>query len=234
MTGPEVVVAQLRRRAAALALFARVLGPGPWDRARAAELRLLRRVLADLGEDAAAAHLVGVRGGRSAAQVWGWLFEQGRVSPYEMSYFRPGLGGHLGRIADVAGFARAFGLTVRHERPDHFCAEVELAAFLTLGEAESRARGDMAGAEVFADAAAAFLRDHLGGWLDLLADRVRAAAPAAPWGPLVGALDRFVAGEAARRGVQPRRHGRVDAAAGDTDEGPPVCGGCPAAATGPQ
>lgn len=140
--------------------------------------------------------------------------------------------GTSARIADVAGFARAFGLAVPKERPDHFCAEVELAAFLTLGEAEALERGDRAGAEVYGSAAAAFLRDHLGCWLDLLAARAQAAAPAGPWGPVLGALDRFVAAEAARRGVAPRRHGRIDGGIDEAgEEGPPTCGACPAAGT---
>lgn len=102
-------------------------------------------------------------------------------------------------------------------------------AFLTLGEAEALERGDRAGAEVFGAAAAAFLRDHLGGWLDLLAERVRAAAPTSPYGPLLAALDRFVAAEAARRGVEPRRHGRVEAPEPDPEAGRDlfVCPGCP-------
>jgi nitrate reductase assembly molybdenum cofactor insertion protein NarJ len=240
MTAPGATAEELRRRGAVLVLFARALGPGPWGRERAAELRALRRALVQLGDLEAAGLLAGLRAGRRSGQVWAWLFEQGRVSPYEMSYLRPGLGGHLGRIADVAGFARAFGLAVRHERPDHVCAEVELAAFLTLGEAEALARGDDAGAAVFGAAAAAFLRDHLGGWLDLLADRVRAAAPTSPYPAVIAALDRFVAAEAARRGFRPHRPERIDApgplgAAPDADDtGPLRCPGCPGPVADPD
>ena len=54
-------------------------------------------------------------------------FDLGRVAPYEGSNVATTVGGITPRLADVAGFYRAFGLTVIGDRPDHVVAQLALA-----------------------------------------------------------------------------------------------------------
>ena len=234
MTAPAAVAEPLVLRGAVFSLLARLLGPEPEVLADDREIEALRVALDALGNREVLARFDVWRAAvpDPAAARWSRLFEQGRVAPYEMSYLRPGLGGQTARIADVSGFYCAFGFRVPQDRPDHFLAELEFAAYLAFGEARAREEHDGAGAEVFADASCSFLGDHLGGWLDLLADRADEHDPSGPYGPLVDAAARFVAAEAARRGVEPVRPERIDTpgpADFDDEDEIPSCAGCPAA-----
>lgn len=234
MTAPAALAEPLVLRGAAFSLLARLLGPEPAVLADDREVGALRVALDALGDREVLTRFDAWRAAATdpASAQWSRLFEQGRVAPYEMSYLRPGLGGQTARIADVSGFYCAFGFRVPQDRPDHFLAELEFAAYLAFGEARAREERDDAGAEVFAEAACSFLGDHLGGWLDLLADRADENDPSGPYGPLVEAAALFVAAEAARRGVEPVRPERIDApgpAAPDDEDEIPTCAGCPAA-----
>jgi hypothetical protein len=231
---------RLARRAGVFALLARLLGPDgrPGADGWRDDLAVLRQVLADLGERDARRALARLRGGRRDATPARVLFDRGEVPPYEVSYLRPGMAGPTARLADVAAYSAAFGLRVPHERPDHVVAELELAAFLLLGEAAAIERDDPEGRRVYAEAMASFLRSHLAGWIDLLAARVETVEPTSPYGPVLRAAAAVVDAEAARRGVTVDRPERVDRPPlpGPTppgapdladDEGePPVCGGC--------
>ncbi len=74
--------------------------------------------------------------------------------------------------ADIAGFYRAFGVEGHGERPDHLATELEFAYLLALKEAKSRRDGHREGWEVSRAAMRSFLRDHLGRWGHLVAQRV--------------------------------------------------------------
>lgn len=220
------------RRGAVFALVAGLLASESESIAASPELTSLRTLLEELDETVAAEALASITDADLPGHTWSALFEQGRVPPYEMSYLRPGLGGHTARMADVSGFYRAFGFRVAHDRPDHVVAELEFAALVTLGEADARERGDEEGAGIFADAAASFLRDHLGGWLDLLAERIDARDAHGPYGPLVRCAALHVERECERRDVVPNRIERIDvnpfAPAVEDQDRLPQCGSCPA------
>ncbi len=159
------------------------------------------------------------------------LFEQGRVAPYEMSYLPAGPAGHVGQLADVSGFYRAFGFRVEGERPDHVAAELEFAAVLALATAHATEDGNDDAAAVCEDAYRKFLRDHLGCWLDRYARRLHAEAAGTPYPALVETAALFVAGEARRLGVEPYQP--VGLLAGDTETEEDFaleCGSCPEAA----
>lgn len=100
-------------------------------------------------------------------------------------------------LADIAGFYRAFGVEVTPgtERVDHVAAELEFMHLLALKEALAEESGESERASVCRDAAAAFLRDHLGRWSAKLHAQLR-EEPSGEVYPAAGALlDRFVAHE---------------------------------------
>lgn len=109
------------------------------------------------------------------------------------------------RLADTAGFYRAFGVEVEPgtERPDHLSVELEFMHLLAIKEALAEERGESERAALCREAAVSFLREHLGRWAGKVRDRLeegcgtvypRAAAV------LEGfvALDTELLGEAAR------------------------------------
>ncbi len=103
------------------------------------------------------------------------LFVRGEVPPYEASTDAPSgpFGGpNLHQLADVAGFYRAFGFEARGERPDHLSAELEFLALVCLLEARAHLVGNAEQARVCAEARAAFIRDHLRGWIPVFRERV--------------------------------------------------------------
>ncbi len=101
------------------------------------------------------------------------------------------------RMADVAGFYRAFGVEMRPgtERPDHIAAELEFAHLLSVKELVALERGD--GDEAVAvcrDASRSFLRDHLHPFALRLAERIPQASARPPFslaGRLLGGFVDF-------------------------------------------
>jgi TorA maturation chaperone TorD len=161
---------------------------------------------------------------------WVRWFDQGRVAPYECSNTPPSPGGHTPRLADIAGFYRAFGMQVHGDRPDHVVAELEFASWASLSEAAAWVDGDEEAAERCAAATRSFLRDHLGRWLDAFAARVGGIDALAPWLPYASAAARVVADDAIARNVVPLHSFAVlpDDASLLPDEDPiPTCGGDP-------
>jgi TorA maturation chaperone TorD len=73
-------------------------------------------------------------------------------------------------LADISGFYRAFGVEVTPgtERVDHIAAELEFMHLLAVKEGVADEGGDNANAQLCRDAAATFLRDHLGRWCSKL------------------------------------------------------------------
>lgn len=214
-------------RAAAFGLLARLLGPDPtaWD---STELDALRDALSRLGA-ADALHAIAGVGRPDGARVvseHSRLFGQARVSPYESGHVPTGPAGHTGRLADAAGFYAAFGFRSEGERPDHGAVELEFASTLALATAQAVARGDADAEAVSVAAWRAFLRDHLGGWLDALAERIELLDPSALRTHVVRCAARLVDGEVARLGVEVPDH--LATAPGFDDDGPLDCAECPA------
>lgn len=134
---------------------------------------------------------------------WVRWFDHGRVSPYEGSNVPVTAGGTTPRLADVAGFYKAFGMSVSGERPDHIVAELEFMSLVTLAQADAIARGDLDGAAICAEIARAFVRDHIGSWLDGWVARVGEVEALRPWWPVVATAAMFVRSEARLRNVVP-------------------------------
>jgi nitrate reductase assembly molybdenum cofactor insertion protein NarJ len=199
---------RLRARAAAYALLARVLGPDT-STLRDDEIVASVRLALDASGDAGASEAldcIDPSTRPSADQLAGrWVrwFDLGRVAPYEGSNVATTVGGITPRLADVAGFYRAFGLSVTRERPDHVVAQLEFLAVALLAEAEAIEAGDTDRASIAAHAIRAFLRDHIGVWIDAWAARVGAIDELAPWSPYVVATARLVRSEATSRNVIP-------------------------------
>lgn len=90
---------------------------------------------------------------------------RGIVSPYETEYGDEALFQQLQEMGDLAGFYRAFGLTLNtaeHERLDHVSCECEFLCFLALKEAYALEHDDTVMLEETRKASRLFLRDHLG------------------------------------------------------------------------
>jgi nitrate reductase assembly molybdenum cofactor insertion protein NarJ len=217
--------AQLRGRAVAFALVARSLGRDPSPLRDAQHVDALREAVERAGGSRAGALVdridpVAAPSLEALAGSWVRWFDLGRVAPYEGSNVAASAGGVTPRLADVAGYYRAFGMRVPGDRPDHVVAELEFLAFVLLLEADAVERGHDEHAGIAAAAARSFLRDHIGTWIDAWAARVEAVDELAPWAPIATAAAELVRAEAARHNVVPARTAAVlvaDADAGEAD-----------------
>jgi len=109
---------------------------------------------------------------------WGSLFgvEEGvTVSPYELTYMPGPLLTSSRDLADIAGFYKAFNLSIaegENDRKDHLCLQLEFLSHLCLREAHLREAGDDEGVHVVVGAQRSFVEDHLGRWFWRFADEV--------------------------------------------------------------
>lgn len=231
--GALVDLDQLASRGIAYALLARMLSIDTQVLTDGGVLSDLRAALDETGHQRALERLPTMVTSADAAELrrrWVRWFEQGRVAPYECSNTPPSAGGHTPRLADIAGFYRAFGMQVHGDRPDHLVAELEFASWATLAEAAARAEGNEEGAEVCASAMRSFLRDHLGRWLEAFAARVTGNEALSPWAPYAAAAASLVANDAVGRNVVPLHSFAVlpdDASLLPDDDPLPTCGGDP-------
>lgn len=224
--------ALLRSRGAAFALLARLLGPDTSALGDRQTVSALRDALDPARDRSALARLAGLDHVPAAppselAGRWVRWFDLGRVAPYEGSNVAESAGGVTPRLADVAGFYRAFGMAVSGDRPDHVVAELEFLALVLVVEADAIEQRDAVRAETAAGAARAFLRDHLGTWIDIWAARVGEVPDLAPWFPIAAAAAELVRAEAAERNVIPVRPGAVlsaDAGLASPEEAVLACG----------
>jgi TorA maturation chaperone TorD len=202
---------QALARAALYRLCATALGyPGP-DRL-AAVVELTERVapsatapldvpLAGLAREARAAAEAALAGEYVA------LFDgAARCAPCEGAYGPPQMAGKAAQLADIAGFYAAFGLAPSDGHPqveDHIATELEFMSALAVKEAWALAEGHRDRAEITADAAIAFFKDHLGRWAPAFATELGATSEA-PYYQAVAALVRvWLEVEAKRLGVAP-------------------------------
>jgi nitrate reductase assembly molybdenum cofactor insertion protein NarJ len=106
------------------------------------------------------------------------------------------------RLADVAGFYRAFGVdTSGRERLDHVAVELEFYAWLIAKADHLERIGDFEGASIVYDARRKFLADHLGPLAPAIAGRPGIAASAV-YGPVFRWIAALVAGECVAMGVE--------------------------------
>jgi len=133
---------------------------------------------------------------------------------YETEYGLPHEFRQSQELADLAGFYRAFGFNVGglvRERPDHLAVELEFMCALALKEAYAAEKGIAEYVEVSVDAQRKFIEDHLGRWIDLLAQSVALNAIDGPYLALARFASAFVAADAERLGarLEPRRLAEV-------------------------
>jgi nitrate reductase assembly molybdenum cofactor insertion protein NarJ len=207
-TSSAVDNVQLRARSVSFALVARILGPDTTWLTDPDTVSALRTALETCGDRAALRRLELSDGTPSLdpsrlAGRWVRWFDLGRVAPYEGSNVASTAGGVTPRLADIAGFYRAFNASVPHDRPDHVVAQLEFLALTLLTEAEALERGDDDVADVAARATRTFVRDHIGAWIDAWAARVGAIDELAPWFPFAAVAAELVRREAAIRNVIP-------------------------------
>jgi TorA maturation chaperone TorD len=103
---------------------------------------------------------------------------KGEVAPYETEYGDEALFQQPQELSDIAGFMRAFGLTLQpaaHERIDHVSCECEFLSFLAYKEAYALAAGDDEMRAATERATLLFLRDHVARFVPAFARGVRRA-----------------------------------------------------------
>ncbi|RMD58143.1 MAG: hypothetical protein D6828_02995, partial [Nitrospirae bacterium] len=81
---------------------------------------------------------------------------------YECKYHQPFSA--MEEMADIAGFYRAFGVTVRGERVDHISMELEFMRLLALKESKALIDREMENRDICISAQKKFLFSHLGRW----------------------------------------------------------------------
>ncbi len=186
-----------------------MLGPDVRALVDDATLDALRTVLVDAGDHAAHRRLATATGDPvdvdALAGTWVRWFDSGRVAAYEGSNVPANAAGVTPRLADIAGFYSAFGFAVHDDRPDHIVAELEFMSLLLIAEADARSSDRADQAEIAADAARVFLRDHLGTWVTAWAARVGEIDQLAPWFPVAAATAELIGCECRDRHVIPLR-----------------------------
>ncbi len=129
------------------------------------DLPVLARALPDhLRADAQA--LAAHAGAEVEHEYHALLGGSGRCRDCESDYEINALGGKGPLIADVAAFYRAFRFSAEelHLAPDHIAVELDFLGYLAMKTAYAR-HADLADERAICeDAAASFLRDHVGHW----------------------------------------------------------------------
>ncbi len=126
--------------------------------------------------------------------------------PYETEFGSAHVFQQAQRLADIAGFYRAFGLEISDqakERPDHIAVELEFMSFLTLKEAYALRHHGEEKALICRDAQRKFLDEHLGRWASPFAELLRRKVPSGFYHHVATALDAFTTTECRRLGARP-------------------------------
>lgn len=132
------------------------------------------------------------------------------------------------RLADLAGFYRAFGLELADhatERHDHICLELEFMSVLAAKEAYALEHQlDPEPLAVVRDAQKKFLREHLGCWVPGFTRRLESSVGRGALAALARFTRVFIVGECARFGVQPGSEDLLLRPVEETDEH--LCAAC--------
>lgn len=162
----------------------------------------------------------------------------GIVSPYETEYGDEALFQQPQEMGDLAGFYRAFGLTLNaaaHERLDHVSCECEFMCFLALKEAYALEHDDSAMLEETRKASRLFLRDHLGRFGPAFAAKLAREDQGGFYGALGDFCSAFLSYECDRvmmtagpveLGLRPATDDRVPMACGSGTECAALPGAC--------
>ncbi len=164
-----------------------------------------------------------IQEGPDEGEYWRLFGPGGVVSPYETEY-DPLVAARKGHeLADLMGFYTAFGFKLREhatsgsadltveasveaaqrELPDHLAVELEFLSLLLLKFLYARREGMREAEEVTHTAMTAFLRDHLGGWVEPFAERVEKAPVSSAFRALAKLLRAFIGEECRLLGVAP-------------------------------
>ena len=109
-------------------------------------------------------------------------------------------------LADIAGFYTAFGFKRRDsglDLPDHLAVELEFVGLLLLKLLYARREGIAEAEEVTRKGIAAFLRDHLGSWIEAFAEAVDQAQAFLAYGVLARIVRDLVGEECRLSGIDP-------------------------------
>ncbi len=134
------------------------------------------------------------------------LTVSGGISPYETEYGREEIFQKTQRLADIAGFYRAFGLEIRDgSRVDFISAELDFMHWLQVKEGYARQKGEKEHAEICREAARKFLNDHLGRWALFFGQKIVETAEHPFFREAGEKLVRFIEEECRRLGAEPER-----------------------------
>ncbi len=124
--------------------------------------------------------------------------------PCEAFYTAKEIFQETSELADIAGFFKAFGLTLaENERVDHISVELEFMHFLTYKEAYAQTHHDPARARFCRDTQRKFIRDHLGRWGTHFARLLDQKADGGYYSCLASLLEKFISSEVAFLRVDP-------------------------------
>lgn len=130
---------------------------------------------------------------------------RGEAPLYETEYGEEALFQQPQELADLAGFARAFGLVLKpglSERIDHVSCECEFMSFLARKQAYALTRGESEMYDTTSQAIVSFLRDHLGRFAPAFAHRLAKADADGFYGAWARLLAMLVNHDCARLGVE--------------------------------
>ena len=130
----------------------------------------------------------------------------GGVPPYETEYGHKDIFFKTQRLADIAGFYRAFGMEIADGgRIDFIGAELELMHWIALKEKYALEAGKKEQAQICQDAAVKFMLDHLGRWGSYFGDQLTQSARHPFYQSVGRRLSQFIEAECRRLDVQPER-----------------------------
>ncbi|ELY52341.1 TorD/DmsD family molecular chaperone [Natronococcus jeotgali] len=141
---------------------------------------------------------------------WSSLFgfeTGGDIRQYQIEYSPGTLVTSGDTLADIAGFYRAFGLSIaegNRERADHLCIELEFLSHLALQTAYLENEGDETGVAVVTDAQGDFLEDHLGRWIGSFRETVAEEVDVEFYRALGALVDTLVGDDTDRFGAEPK------------------------------